>query len=64
MNSLSLSLSDFPEPRKHSSPPQRPNEITARDKQAADITVDENMRLVFSLEVLFSTNEDLIRVSP
>lgn len=50
------------EPRQYASPPQRLNEITARDKQVADITVDENMRLVFSLDVYFSTNEDVVRV--
>lgn len=51
------------EPHKYSSPPQRSDEITARDKHAADIPVDENMRLVFSLDVYFSENEDVLRVS-
>ena len=54
---------DHPEPRTHSSPPQRPNEITAWDKQAADIPVDENMRLVFSLDVYVDDSEEVVRVS-
>lgn len=53
----------YSEPRKYSSPPKRSNEITARDKQAADISMDDNMRLVFSLDIYTSEDEDSIRVS-
>ena len=59
LNAVDLSHT---EPRKYSSPPQRSNEITARDKHAADVPVDENMKVVFSLEVFFNTSEEIIRV--
>ena len=50
------------EPVVYEESPSRPLKITDNDKMAADVRIDENTRLVFSLDILFEDDEQTRRV--
>ena len=51
------------EPVVYEGSPSRPLKITENDKMAADVRIDENTRLVFSLDILYEDDEQTRRVS-
>lgn len=51
-----------PEPVVYDSSPSRPRDITEADRTAADVRVNDNTKLVFSLDILYTDQEEIIRV--
>lgn len=45
------------------SPPKRPLEITDAEKASCDVRLDDNTRIVLSLDVFHQSNETALRVS-
>ena len=46
----------------YESSPHRPKKITDADKMAADVMIDDNTRLVLSLDILYTNEEEIDRV--
>lgn len=44
-------------------PPKRPMEITDTEKTSCDVPLDDNTRIVLSLDVFYQSNETAVRVS-
>ena len=42
--------------------PLRPSEITDKDRRASDVEIDDNARLVISLDILHREDEKLLRL--
>ena len=56
-------LATPPVDARYDSSPQRPSEITERDRTAMDIEIDDNARLVISLDILHREDEKLLRLT-
>ena len=50
------------EPMVYDRFPERPQEITLEDRKANDIIIDDNTRVVISLDVLFNEDEEVLQL--
>ena len=47
----------------YDSPPERPPVITESEKRSCDVAIDDNTRIVLSLDIFHHSDETAIRVS-
>ena len=46
----------------HSNSPNRPHEISQKDREANDVLIDDNTKVVISLDVLHQEEEEILRL--